>query len=503
MQTAGVILDIYDDHRGRILREKTAGTPLPEKLKTASLLSPEELGRIPDRLFALVAQDGDQTLRKYAMHDEAHLATSIIYFLECGHLLPKVAQDVAATNLAAACDWYDLEVPEPLLKRAGAVDKALGLGMAGLGVMGMVDDVKAGSERKKQDMDRHRMAQASGISVPPQHKHASEEKNPEGPSDDLEALLFSKNEAKADLTTGHDKKADLTGTEIMTHQEVNRGRRLRPRAPATATATSSKNAHIDFVDPHVDITGLKAPAVVKQASYEHFCLGDRYPIDTYGQVKQAEAYFEEHCHAFDLPDRRTFAVSLVKRANDLGISVEGKALDYAGFRYGPHVMAELQKRAGNFVEPEKQAVYLDLKEKVASGLDPHIAATALAQADQAFGLDRSYNKPVVGFRDPFAAVYGVKTAADQKVTGLDDSAKQEYPAEARGFAWNEGSDYVNEDMLYHIAESHLPSLDEMFGEGFGKDFSKDPVGTFKSLPDPQKHAIARLASDNSGGSYRS
>lgn len=541
MQTSGVILDIYDDHRGRILREKTAAAPLPEKLKTAALLSPEELSRLPDRLFALVAQDGDQTLRKYAMHDEAHLATSVIYFLECGHLLPKVAQDVAAQNLVAACDWYDIDVPPPLLKMAGVASSALGVGGAALGVMGMVDGTKAGLEKKKSDMDRFRMAQASGMSVPPQHKTASLEE----PSDDLEELLFGEKSAaewsdmrkhtrrekrpggdweavtytptkkegtweatRGGKTTlehdsGWDKKADLTGTEIMTHQEVNRGKRvIHPSSKSSvATATTSKSAGIYPVDPHVDITGLAAPTVIKEAVYQHFALGDRYPIDSYGQVKQAEAYFDEHAHLFALPDRRNFAVSLVKRANDLGINVEGRALDYAGFRYGPHVMAELQKRANNFDDPAASEVFTDLQEKVASGMSPHIAVVAIAQADQALHLEPAYGRPVVGFRDPFAAVYGVKVAADQ-VTGLDDAARAEYPTEARSFSWNEGSDYVTEDMLYHIAESHLPSLDDMFGAGFGKDFGKDPVGTFKSLPDPQKHAIARLASDNSGGSFR-
>jgi hypothetical protein len=166
MRTAGIVLDIYDDPKGLVLRQKLAatGVEMPQKLASLQSFGPDGLDQLPDRLFALVAENHGEVLRKYAMHDEPHLATSIIYFLECGHLLPDEAQSKVASNLINACSWYDMDPPEPLVKRA-VLGTAMNAAVAGLGVMDMGEKAREGSSRARKNMDDLREAQASGAKV--------------------------------------------------------------------------------------------------------------------------------------------------------------------------------------------------------------------------------------------------------------------------------------------------------------------------------------------------
>ena len=411
MQTAGVVLDVYDDVSGHVLSSifgpegsglrKTAAVELPPLLKTASLLPLERYAQVPDRNFALILHNGGEPLRKYAMHDSAHLTLSTLYFLECGHLLPKEAQAVAANNLVQAHSWYDSKPPAAL-----------------------------------------------------------------------------------------QKVADLIGTEVMPRGTL-RGKSIRVN-PSKHVSTASKVASASFTDPNVDVQHLAPPA--REVAYEptHTCLQGQYPIDSYEQIKTAEEYFDEYAHELSPLDRREFAVSLTKRAGDLGIPISGRALDYSGSNFGPHILAEIEKRAANFSGDPQGDVYTTLKKKVASGqVSPDMTAAALYQADTAFGLDQAYGKAVVGFRDPIEAVYG-----QEKVAHYKNDATDEYPDDK--YTWSRGSDYATGDQIRHLSRStHLMEgvLDDKVQTAFGRD----PVTVFKSLPEPQKHALARLATLASNG----
>lgn len=116
---SGLVLDVYDDMEGTILRGLYP-TPadLPELTKEAHALTSEEHNALPDEAFALVLVDGDVELKKFATIDAGNTALSVGYFLTTSHKLPEEAQKVAAQNLCAACGWYDLEPPEELRKMA-------------------------------------------------------------------------------------------------------------------------------------------------------------------------------------------------------------------------------------------------------------------------------------------------------------------------------------------------------------------------------------------------
>lgn len=448
MQTAGIILDLYDDRSGRVLREKLAGRDLPKELAEVELLPTEKLASLPDRLFALVAIDDGEKFRKYAMHDEGHLATSIIYFLECGHLFPEEAQKVAAQNLVNACAWYDFDPPEPLVKRA-FLGKAI---TAGLGALDIGSKIQSGASKMRSDMSQ---IASAGV-----------------------------------------KTADLNGTEMMPMTASSK----RPmRANTAGGVTSTKTAasilterlEAGWIGP-IDITGLSAPVQIKTAQATRFCLPDRgsYPIDSMSQIKTAEAFLNEHWGKFDLMDRRIFSANLIKRAEEVGVAIHGIANRYAGHGYGTKIAGELRARIRNYEDMGFDVVYSELLEKVAS-TPPEEMAEMLRYIDKESGASDAWNHPFNGFLDPYQAVFS-KTASDDMEPGV--AAPQ--------WSWTKGSDYVNDVMLCDLPRNRRRDVVKTFGEDFTKELEKDPIKHFKSLDDSRKVAVARLASQNNAGSYR-
>lgn len=156
---SGLVIDFGDDAAGDVLRSVyPTREDVPELVKNASPVSPEQRETLPDDAFALVLRNGDDVLRKYACTDAGNTALSVLYFVKNAHKLPEVAQKTAAANLCTACSWYDMAVPEELQKIA------LGLGTAAhLALMGpeAVKTSKTGIKRNKS------LAQQSGSMVNP------------------------------------------------------------------------------------------------------------------------------------------------------------------------------------------------------------------------------------------------------------------------------------------------------------------------------------------------
>lgn len=514
MELAGVILDVYDDPKGLVLRNKLASRPLPAKLASSRLLEVEDLDRLPDRVFALVAENHGHPVRKYAMHDEAHLVTSLIYFDECRELLPEPVRQKVAANLVQGCGWYDIQPPESLVKTAliGAALNVLG----GVQALGEARDVvRQGRARGEEDMAVLRANQASGAKVASGREirltleQDQAMQRAEGPESGYifgplgEFSNHDKTHKKLERQTAHGemismdgptvaKKADLSGTEAMTYQT---SRQLNPSRTPQSKVESKTAAFIEAIDKlgwqsSGDISSLSAPVKTKVAEHRHFALphARRYPIDTEAQVKQASAYFDENLFGFSPLERRLFASSLLSRADELGTKVAGAALEYGGSEYGPFLEAELHSRIASFEGTGHEAVYEVLLENW-RGVDPSAMASMLKQADDETGAARSYGRPGVGLRDPYAAVYGQPKLAEAQ------------PAKADVYSWRSGGDYVNGFMLKALA-SRKVDLDATFGEGFSQSFAKDPVAIFESMPDPQKVVLSRLASDNSSQTFR-
>ncbi len=509
MRISGVILDIYDDPQGEVLVNLIRDNPLPEKLASARLLDQSELVSLPDRLFGLVADDGPRRLRKYAMCDEAHVVTSILYFLDRGDVLPSEMQSKVAANLVNACAWYDMDPPEALVKRAmlgkavGGLGTAAALGLGALEARGAVQESTAKNRQAQANLRATQMGKAaSGRRVELSQGEVdgiynSSDKAVDGTDPYAGRALGASQQISQHGPTHQklkkqmepQKKADLNGTEMMPRGTLSKPIRTNPakNVAVPAKTAAGKIASKLIPEGHVhagDLRAVEPTLTVKRAGATHFALPDasRYPIDTADQVKTAANYFDEHMHEFALSDRRTFAHSVVHRADELDVSVGGSVLKYAGSGYGPFINSELTARVRGFAGTGHEAVYEMLQEKQAS-VAPAVMAEMLKEADRATGADQSYGRPGVGFRDPYQAVYG-------KVAQEAETDKQET------YSWSDDTNYVTGPQLNALAAAGR-NLDDEFGKGFTERFRKDPVGMFSSLPDPNKVLLSRLASDNS------
>lgn len=155
---SGLILDLYDDKQGEVLRSVFPSYEhLPEMIKTCSALNQDQVEKLPDSCFALILHDGDVTLRKFACVDAGHTALGVEYFMKTGHKLPAEAQKVAAQNLVQACSWYEIEPPADLQKIA------LGLGSLAMGAL-----VVPGAARDAQKNLQAVKGTGGGIITPPQ-----------------------------------------------------------------------------------------------------------------------------------------------------------------------------------------------------------------------------------------------------------------------------------------------------------------------------------------------
>lgn len=139
MRTAGLVLDFYDDPDKSTLREAFPSyEEVPEIVKTAHYLEPEERAALRDEAYALILQNEGRTLRKFACVDEGNTLLSALYLEAHAAKLPEEAIKVAAANLLNACEQFGLEPTEFIknvsesayLEKEAGLPKALRSGKA-------------------------------------------------------------------------------------------------------------------------------------------------------------------------------------------------------------------------------------------------------------------------------------------------------------------------------------------------------------------------------------
>lgn len=268
---SGLVLDIYDDFRGETLRSLyPRQSDMPESVKTAQVLSPEDRNLLPDDCFALVMIDGSDKLRKYACIDEGNTRLSVEYFLKNAHKLPAVAQKTAAENLMKACGWYDLEIPTKLAEVTGTT------------------------------------------SMPYQEPHSKK----------MPPTTIPKSASVGHLVKGHKGEHGNFGPEETEHYNGYTKGKNFDKLP---------QGKVQVMDSRVEVTGQRAPDSITEKKASSYALPaiEKYPLDSYAQVKTASAYFDEFAVRFDDADRKEFATNLVKRASALGIDVSDAARYHA------------------------------------------------------------------------------------------------------------------------------------------------------------------------------
>jgi hypothetical protein len=214
--------------------------------------------------------------------------------------------------------------------------------------------------------------------------------------------------------------------------------------------------------------------LAKAASGSVCLLGDKYPADTPEEVKQASSYFERYGEMLHPSQRREYCVKLAAQAEAFEIEVPECVTKYAGQEIGSDVLLHMATR-GRMVDERGQQVLQKLAEAIPHS-DPDTLADTLVQFDEHYGLSQEWDKRLP---DPYAAVCSVKVA-------------QEY-------VWSEGVDRVSETDINSLIQRDIGNVRSALGEDVAQALVKNPVGVFKSLPDPHKRIVARLATSGRPG----
>jgi hypothetical protein len=487
MKTAGVVIDFYDDPVGAVLK-KTFPTPdvLPESIKEAHILSPEERDVLRNDAFALVLRDEGRTFRKFACVDEGNTILSALYFEENADKLPAEAIKVAAKNIAAFCSDFGLE-PTPFIKMAAEADKVKKAPATGSGkqrdpmAQPLVGDeadwasrtnlvsIRGGSDSGRVIPTANQMKTAAAGEggtykhlTPPTGADGTggqtltDDKKDNGPS--------KKNPAKLDT---HDQSPKLHITK-------------KPSDDVGGVEITGENGQdTDWpgkVANIVDVSGKNPEVFLQKTAAKNTALDGRYALDSYADVVKAIEYFNENWVDLQPSERHEYSVKTASRAEELGIEIPEMMGRYGSTSYSPDVEAHLSVRKAN-CDREFHGVYDTLKEKRAS-LDPDSFAELLGKADEASGLHWYYGNGQIF--DPFASTFG----------GL--SEKQA----AAAWSWmSRVGDTINADQLKKVAQEGRGILKKSFSKEIVDALQADPFVIFDSLPEASKILISRLATE--------
>lgn len=237
-----------------------------------------------------------------------------------------------------------------------------------------------------------------------------------------------------------------------------------------------KLAERELMSKQADAATIDA---LTDAPNEHFALVmqrpdgviiRKYAMPDSTHVKKAAAYFDKYAMQLPPDHRHNFAVSVQSRAEDFDIDLSHhEALNkWASTDWNIHVNAHLEQRRSLLPQnPDAHKVLSKLAMAIGQ-VETTDMAQALQEFDQATGLTRYYDR---GLTDPYASVMG---------------------KQAEGWSAEIGGRTMTEVDLKKVAESS--KLAGYLGETFARQFAKNPVEIFESLPAPEKSLIEQIAS---------
>ena len=445
------VFDSYDDADGQVLRA-IAPDPsfLPDLVKTAARLTSEQVDNLPDDQFALILFDGLSKLKKYATVDAGNTMLSVAYLLKQAYLLPPAAVKTAARNLIGASEFHDLPIPYEL-KVAAMTGKS---------------PVSGKAQKPYADHAKVNKINWPAIADAPNEFH----ENPQ---------LGNHDAGTADI----DQRTNYTSTAGTNFEEVP----IFPQKEKTKIAAPEGAIVVNKVKewreaPYYDASGWDPSQAYSEepAMPERTLLGDRYPVDSFSQVKTASVYFNENWKSFSPRDRHEYCVKLASRMEELGMNVPEDIARYGSNSYASDVNAYVEQRRLYVDESFGEGIDLLLEKR--AQVSPGVFAEALAEFDKLAGLDEFWGHHVA---DPWYSTFGPSM---QKVAEED-------------WRWDRDGVRISEDDLEVLARNGHERLCKSFGADFAKEFSKSPKAVFNSLPDPNKLILARLASDRHAGTF--
>jgi len=233
----------------------------------------------------------------------------------------------------------------------------------------------------------------------------------------------------------------------------------------------------------VDITGKRPQIKVKQAQSRRsedyaVVLPDGrhcYPIYSWDLVKKAEEYFQDEKKRMEPEIRRQYATKLAAKACSMGYPLDPEISDLGavGWASEGHLKAAVEMRKVACDPKGDSRLFLEELFEKRSSIEPDVYAEALRRFDVKEGLDRLWDNYVL---DPWASTFGINKTAE--------------------VLWDGGNDRVTTEQLTDLAQNRLCELKKVFTEDVCKEFQKNPVAIFDSMPTPQKKLICRMASDH-------
>lgn len=445
MRTAGVVFDFYDDLSGTLLKKACpTSADLPDIVKEAHILSPEEREVLRDEAYALTMVNNGTHMRKFACVDAGNTALSILYFNESAVLLPHEAVKTAASNLMDACEEFELPVP-------GWLKTAAKTGMSKTRNPSKQpapnDDVEWSQRTNLTSIqggaDSGRVIPTASQMKTAAHGGLLNTKNEKGQRiRKLPSFMYK------EKTPGNVEPADVN---------LDGFHKLNPEAKPK----EKKSAPIDVSLREADVS-------IKRASAQLTALGGKYPLDSMADVQKATEYFEENYKQMEPIEAHIFAVKTAARAEEIGLPLSETIQRYGSTDYAIDVDAHLANRLA-VAPPEYAPVYTELREKRAS-IEPEEFASLLSEADEISGLRWVWGGEVA---DPYYATFGKQAAA---------------------WSWTgRTGDYVSEEELRWLARNGRPLVHKHFASEFTNSFIKDPITIFESMPDDSKVILARLA----------
>lgn len=433
----------------------------------------------------------------------------------------KESQKLAAANLARACIRFDLDPPEALVKTAvspewvkgtvarwapKATREAILSGPAALRrhttrLMSAAEKHSPQAGAKHEALAHQLLGQwgvAKSYRHPKELAAARETLLARGFAPAKVAAAPSGGESQkqaADIIAGG--KADKKTSSDFSPKQMEMGKKVeKEHTNNPQVAAEVARDHLEEIPDYytrldkmeneakqanvVDITGKRPTPKVKVAKasgpedYAVILDGKGYyPIHTWDLVKKAEVYYQEEKGRMQPEVRRQYAVKLADKAASMGYPLDPDVLEAGATSWAPkgHLKAAVEMRKIACQPGTGDRKFLDeLFEKRAS-IDPPTYAEVLRRFDVEHGLDKGWDHVIL---DPWASTFGLNKTAD--------------------VVWEDGADRVTNDQLMFLSQNHA-AFNRDFTEEFRKEFQKDPVSIFESLPLPQKRIIARLAAD--------
>jgi hypothetical protein len=496
MRTAGVIIDFYDDLSGETLRRTFPDpTTLPESVKVAHLLSPDERNVLRDEAFALILHNEGNVMRKFACVDEGNTILSCLYFEENAEILPEEAIKTAAANLAHFCQQFGME-PTPFIKMAASTKDSKPPQSASGRVRDSMKQPLVGDEADwaaRTNLVSVRGGADSGRVIPTANQMKTAEADDKKKTDYLESWKKLNPEYKKTKKAAGPLQKLLGGGEVLTddvrfagpnmkHPKIQNFQERNPSVNNQTLGVGAEQMPINLgptlwpaVGNRVDVTGKQPLISIKKASATITALDGKYSLDSYADVQAAVQFFEDNWTQMTPEDRHEFAVKTASRAEDLDIGISELLERYGSTSYSPDIEAQLSARKAN-CDAEFHELFDSLKEKRA-GIEPEQFVQLLGEADEVAGLHWYYGGKIL---DPYLSTYG---------------GMSEKKASAAWTWMSSVGDTVNIDQLKSLAKNGRGSMKKVFSDEIINAFQKDPVAIFESLPDPSKIIMCRLAHD--------